>query len=131
MVAAFFVGPIPLIFGRQPVCVLACQRLSNRLLPGGRSKCVVRGLKSTSGWFAAAAWSAATALLVCAAAAQGPLAAKVKITPAAVYTGSSPPPKPQKILAYDFAVNPDFVGLPGLSRLLGEVKATAANKFLR
>jgi Domain of unknown function (DUF4410) len=69
----------------------------------------MRRPKSTSGWFAASVWPMATALLVSAAAAQGPLAAKVKVTSVAVYTGSSPLPKPQKILVYDFAVNPDDV----------------------
>ena len=69
----------------------------------------MRILKSTSGWFTASAGAAAAALVVSAALAQGPLAAKVKITPVAVYTGSSPLPKPQKILVYDFAVNPDDV----------------------
>ena len=69
----------------------------------------MRRLKSTSGWFAASAFPAATALLVSAASAQGPLAAKVNVTSVAVYTGSSPLPKPQKILVYDFAVNPDDV----------------------
>jgi Domain of unknown function (DUF4410) len=68
----------------------------------------MRRLKSTSGWFAAGTWSAAIALVVSAAPAQGPLAAKVKITPLAVYTGG-PLPKPQKILVYDFSVNPDDV----------------------
>jgi Domain of unknown function (DUF4410) len=77
----------------------------------------MRGLKSTSGWFAAGAWSMATALLVCAAPAQGPLAAKVKITPVAVYTGSNPLPKPQKILVYDFAINPDDVQVDKLQAM--------------
>jgi hypothetical protein len=69
----------------------------------------MRRLRNTSGWFAAGAGTAAAALVVSAALAQGPLAAKVNITPVAVYTGSSPLPKPQKILVYDFAVNPDDV----------------------
>ena len=69
----------------------------------------MRRLKSTSGWFAASAFPAAAALLVSAASAQGPLAAKVNVTSVAIYTGSSPLPKPQKILVYDFAVNPDDV----------------------
>ena len=69
----------------------------------------MRRLKSTPGWFAASAWPVATALLVSAASPQGPLAAKVKVTSVAVYTGSSPLPKPQKILVYDFAVNADDV----------------------
>jgi Domain of unknown function (DUF4410) len=43
--------------------------------------------------------------LACSAYAQGPLAAKVKVTPVAVYTGGSPLPRPDKILVYDFAVN--------------------------
>jgi hypothetical protein len=65
--------------------------------------------RSTSRWLAANTWAAASALLVSGALAQGPLAAKVDITPVAVYTGSTPLPKPQKILIYDFAVNPDDV----------------------
>jgi hypothetical protein len=52
-------------------------------------------------------WLAAGALLVSAAYAQGPLAAKINITPLASYTGNSPLPKPQKILVYDFAVATD------------------------
>ncbi len=64
---------------------------------------------SKSGWLTAIAWPAATALLVSGAAAQGPMGAKITVTPVAVYTGSSPLPKPQKILIYDFAVNPDDV----------------------
>jgi hypothetical protein len=51
-------------------------------------------------------WLTATALLFSAAAfAQGPLKAKINVTPVAVYTGSSPLPKPEKILLYDFTVN--------------------------
>jgi hypothetical protein len=64
---------------------------------------------SKSGWLTAVAWPAATALLVSGAAAQGPMGAKITVTPVAVYTGSSPLPKPQKILLYDFALNPDDV----------------------
>jgi Domain of unknown function (DUF4410) len=77
----------------------------------------MRRLRSTSGWFAAGTCSAAIALVVAAAPAQGPLAAKVKITPVAVYTGSSPLPKPQKILVYDFAVNPDDVQVDKLQAM--------------
>src|SRR3984957_10360802 len=77
----------------------------------------MRRLKITSGWFAASAWPVATALLVSAAVAQGPLAAKVKVTSVAVYTGSSPLPKPQKILVYDFAVNPDDVQVDKLQAM--------------
>ena len=69
----------------------------------------MRRLKSRPGWLAASAWPVATALLVSAASPQGPLAAKVTVTSVAVYTGSSPLPKPQKILVYDFAVNADDV----------------------
>ena len=69
----------------------------------------MKRLRSTTGWFAAGAWSAASVLLVSGAPAQGPLSAKVTVTPVAVYTGSSPLPKPQKILVYDFAINPDDV----------------------
>src|ERR1700722_7531712 len=55
-------------------------------------------------------WLTATALLFSAAAfAQGPLKAKINVTPVAVYTGSSPLPKPEKILVYDFEVNSDDV----------------------
>jgi hypothetical protein len=59
----------------------------------------------------------ATVLLVSGASAQGPLSAKVTVTPVAVYTGSSPLPKPQKILVYDFAVNPDDVQVDKLQAL--------------
>jgi hypothetical protein len=68
----------------------------------------MRKRKSTPGWLAAAAWAAATALLVSASFAQGPLKAKIKITPGAVYTGS-PLPRPEKILVYDFVVSSDDV----------------------
>jgi Domain of unknown function (DUF4410) len=37
------------------------------------------------------------------------LRVKVKITPGTTYTGSSPLPKPEKILVYDFAVDADDV----------------------
>src|ERR1700722_5597082 len=96
----------------QPAGQSACRPVevsATACNPGGRSKFCMRRLKITSGWFAASAWPVATALLVSAAVAQGPLAAKVKVTSVAVYTGSSPLPKPQKILVYDFAVNPDDV----------------------
>jgi Domain of unknown function (DUF4410) len=55
------------------------------------------------------AWLAAGALLISTAHAQTPLAAKIHVTPLASYTGSNPLPKPEKILVYDFAVNPDDV----------------------
>jgi hypothetical protein len=58
------------------------------------------------GWLAA---GTVAALLVSASFAQGPLRAKVTINPVAVYTGSSPLPKPDKILVYDFEVNSDDV----------------------
>jgi hypothetical protein len=54
-------------------------------------------------------WLAAGACLVCTAYAQGPLGAKINITPIASYTGSSPLAKPAKILIYDFAINPDDI----------------------
>jgi hypothetical protein len=54
-----------------------------------------------SAWLAAGVWSAGLA--------QGPLATKINVTPVAVYTGSSALPKPEKIVVYDFAVNPDDV----------------------
>jgi hypothetical protein len=69
----------------------------------------MKRLRGTSAWLGVGAWSAATVLLVSGATAQGPLSAKVTVTPVAVYTGSSPLPKPQKILVYDFAVNPGDV----------------------
>jgi hypothetical protein len=52
---------------------------------------------------------AAGAFLACTAYAQGPLGAKINVTPVASYTGSSPLPKPAKILVYDFAINPDDI----------------------
>ena len=73
--------------------------------------------RSKSAWFITGAWSAATALLVSGALAQGPLAAKINVTPMAAYTGSSPLPKPQKILVYDFAANPDDVQVDKLQAL--------------
>jgi hypothetical protein len=63
------------------------------------------------------AWLAACVLLVSGARAEGPLAAKINITPLAAYIGSSPLPKPRKILVYDFAVNPDEVQVDKLQAL--------------
>jgi Domain of unknown function (DUF4410) len=74
-------------------------------------------LRRSAGWFAASAWSAATALLVSGALAQGPLAAKITVTPVSVYTGGSPLPKPQKILIYDYVVNADDVQVDKLQAL--------------
>ena len=56
-------------------------------------------------------------MLVSAAQAQGPLSAKINVTPLASYTGSSPLPKPEKILVYDFAVNPDDVQVDKIQSL--------------
>src|ERR1700733_15592716 len=77
----------------------------------------MKRLRSTTGWLATGAWSAASVLLVSGAPAQGPLSAKVTVTPVAVYTGTSPLPKPQKILVYDYAVNPDDVQVDKLQAL--------------
>jgi hypothetical protein len=49
--------------------------------------------------------------------AQTPLSAKVNVTPISVYTGSTPLPKPAKILVYDFAVNPDDVQVDKLQSM--------------
>jgi Domain of unknown function (DUF4410) len=57
----------------------------------------------------ASAWLAVGALLVSSAYGQGPMGAKINVTPLASYTGSSPLPKPEKILVYDFAINPDDI----------------------
>ncbi len=54
-------------------------------------------------------WAIAGGLASLAAQAQGPLAAKVTVTPLASYSGSNSLPKPEKILVYDFAANPDDV----------------------
>ena len=62
-------------------------------------------------------WLAAGALLISAAHAQGPLAAKINVTPLASYTGSNPLPKPEKILVYDFAINPDDVQVDKIQSL--------------
>jgi hypothetical protein len=48
-------------------------------------------------------------LLVVAAHAAGPLAAKVNVTSLAGYSGASSLPKPEKILVYDFDLNPGDV----------------------
>jgi Domain of unknown function (DUF4410) len=58
-------------------------------------------------WNNKSLWLAIGALLVSTAYAQGPLAAKINITPLTNYTGSHPLPKPQKILVYDFNVATD------------------------
>jgi hypothetical protein len=63
------------------------------------------------------AWLAAGALLVSGAYAQTPLSAKVNVTPIAVYTGSTPLPKPTKILVYDFAINPDDIQVDKLQSM--------------
>ena len=60
---------------------------------------------------------AAAMLLSSGAHAQGPLAAKINVTPISVYTGSTPLPKPTKILVYDFAVNPDDVQVDKLQSM--------------
>jgi len=65
--------------------------------------------RNMSVWLAAGVWSAALA--------QGPLAAKINVTPVAVYNGSATLPKPQKILVYDFAVNPDDVQVDKMQAL--------------
>ncbi len=59
----------------------------------------MEALRSTSLWLAAGA------LLVSAAHAQSPLAAKISVTPLSAYVGSKPLPKPEKILIYDFATD--------------------------
>jgi hypothetical protein len=52
-----------------------------------------------------ACFAACLLSLACVAYAQSPLAAKVNVTPVAIYTGGRPLPKPDKILVYDFAIN--------------------------
>jgi uncharacterized protein DUF4410 len=59
----------------------------------------------------------AAALLNICVQAQGPLSAKVSVTPISVYTGGTPLPKPAKILVYDFAVNPDDVQVDKLQSM--------------
>jgi Domain of unknown function (DUF4410) len=68
----------------------------------------MKGPMSPLRWQVAAHVGAAV-LLISGAAAENPLAVKISVTPLGAYTGSSPLPKPQKILVYDFAVNPDDV----------------------
>jgi Domain of unknown function (DUF4410) len=85
-----------------------------------------------SGAVAAVIWLTVGAL------AQGPLSAKVNVTPISVYTGSTPLPKPAKILVYDFAVNPSDVQVDKLQSMrprhliMGDKKpdaiAASANK---
>lgn len=62
-------------------------------------------------------WLAAGTLLISAAQAQGPLAAKINVTPLASYSGSNPLPKPDKILVYDFAIDPDDVQVDKMQSL--------------
>ncbi|HTZ57661.1 MAG TPA: DUF4410 domain-containing protein, partial [Acidobacteriaceae bacterium] len=69
----------------------------------------MNGLRSQSRLRIAVVVSATAAMLVCEAVAEGPLAAKINITPLAIYTASHNLPKPEKILIYDFAVNADDV----------------------
>lgn len=54
-------------------------------------------------------WLATAGLLIVAARGDGPLAAKVTVTPLAGYSGGGSLPKPEKILLYDFDVNPGDV----------------------
>jgi hypothetical protein len=79
--------------------------------PDPQEQLFMERLRSNAGWFATCA------LLVSGALAQGPLSAKINVTPVAVYTGTSPLPKPQKILVYDYAVNPDDVQVDKLQAL--------------
>jgi hypothetical protein len=65
----------------------------------------------------AGTWLAAGALLMSTAYAQGPLGAKINVTPLAGYIGSSPLPKPEKILVYDFAINPDDIQVDKIQAL--------------
>jgi hypothetical protein len=67
--------------------------------------------KTICGFLAAATW------LTIGIQAQTPLSAKVNVTPVSVYTGSTPLPKPAKILIYDFAVNPDDVQVDKLQAM--------------
>jgi Domain of unknown function (DUF4410) len=62
-------------------------------------------------------WLAAGALLISASHAQGPLAAKINVTPLASYSGNNPLPKPGKILVYDFVINPDDVQVDKIQSL--------------
>jgi Domain of unknown function (DUF4410) len=62
-------------------------------------------------------WLAAGALLISAAQAQGPLGAKINVTSLASYTGGKPLPKPDKILVYDFAINPGDVQVDKIQSL--------------
>lgn len=64
---------------------------------------------SKSRWLTTFLGPVTTLLLISGAAAQGPMGAKITVTPGAVYTGANPLPKPEKILVYDFAVNTDDV----------------------
>src|SRR5258707_6223802 len=57
----------------------------------------------------AGTWLAAGVFLISTAYGQGPLAAKINVTPIAGYTGSAALAKPAKILVYDFAINPDDI----------------------
>jgi hypothetical protein len=65
--------------------------------------------RGTSKWLATCVCATGITVLVCAGSAQGPLRVKVNVTPVASYTGASSLPKPEKILIYDFTVNPDDV----------------------
>ena len=73
-------------------------------------------------------WLAAGALLVSAAQAQGTLGAKINVTPLASYTGSNPLPKPEKILVYDFAINPEDVQVDKIQSLSSPPSITGDQK---
>lgn len=62
-------------------------------------------------------WIFTGALLISAAHAQGPLAAKINVTPVAAYTGTAPLSKPEKILIYDFAMDSTEVQVDKLQSL--------------
>jgi Domain of unknown function (DUF4410) len=50
-------------------------------------------------------WVLTAVLVPFGAHAEGPLAAKINVTPVASYSGANPLPKPSKIVIYDFAVD--------------------------
>lgn len=99
-------GPrFPRLFCPQRLCVDLRERL-----PDWRKERFLIGIRrNVSAWLAAGVWSTALA--------QGPLAAKINVTPVAVYTGSTSLPKPQKIVVYDFAVNSDDIQVDKIQAL--------------
>jgi hypothetical protein len=121
---------IPPTITHMPFSSLPCRRITGPCF--NNEGLIMQRREKIFGILAAATW------LALGAQAQGPLSAKVHVTPISVYTGNTPLPKPAKILVYDFAVNPSDVQVDKLQSMrprhliMGDKKpdavAASANK---